>query len=87
MEDTSTNIPTTVRELVDLWPSRLEVADDIDASVAQVHKWVQHNSIPAKYHWKIVTAAKTRKFALTAEDMLRLHSLDGDLSQDIAEAS
>lgn len=71
----------TVRDIVDLWPSRAALAVDISTDedsvpVDRIHKWPQQGGIPAQYHWRILQAARKRGFALTAEDIARVHDAE-----------
>lgn len=71
---------TTIHELIALWPSRADLAADIAlgdvdrVGVAQVAKWAQRQSIPAKYHFQLLTAAQRRGLPVTAELIVRLHA-------------
>lgn len=71
----------TVKDLINLWPTRAEMAVDVSKSlgdktvtVGQVHKWAQFQSIPARFHWAVIAAGTARGFDLTAEIMVRLHA-------------
>lgn len=64
---------STVTELVGLWPSRRELAEDVGVMTDRVHKWAKANAIPAGFHLAVLNAAARRGFAVTAEDMVRLH--------------
>jgi hypothetical protein len=68
----------TVRDIIDLWPSRATLAEDIHTSddpvtLATVHKWAQRNSIPSRYHAAVLRAAMARAIALTAETIVAAH--------------
>lgn len=72
----------TVRDIIDLWPSRAALAEDITSeedpvTVDRVHKWPKAGVIPSIYHWRIIMAARRRGFGLTADDMARVHDLRG----------
>lgn len=75
---------STIRDLVNLWPRRADLARDLSdllpdaqdsVSVAQVHKWAQHGAIPARYHHAILQAARKREIALSAEQLVQMHAL------------
>jgi hypothetical protein len=77
MEKTS-----TVKDLIDLWPTRAALADDVTrqmdwlkVTAAQVHKWAQAQSIPARYHQAILLSAAERGLAVTAETIVLAHSI------------
>lgn len=63
----------SIKQLIDLWPSRKALAEDIDTSKDRVDKWAQSGSIPAKFHAAVLKAAAARSFIITAEDLVRLH--------------
>lgn len=72
---------STIRDLVNLWPARSALAGDINdiagaalVTLAQVHKWAENQSIPAKYHHFVVVAAGRRGFPVTADLIVRLHA-------------
>lgn len=80
MEMTLSEI-STIRDLVNLWPTRADLAADVrDAfpgltvSVHQVHKWAEKQSIPARYHYPVFKAAEVRGFEVTAEKIAQMHS-------------
>ncbi len=64
---------STVKQLIDLWPARKVLAQEIGASKERVDKWAQSGSIPARFHAAILRAASARSFAVTADDIVRLH--------------
>lgn len=83
MEKTS-----TVKDLIDLWPTRAALADDVarhmhwtKVTAAQVHKWAQAQSIPARYHQAILLAASERNLSVTAESIVLAHSLQPDTEE------
>jgi hypothetical protein len=68
----------TVRAIINLWPSRAALVEDIHTAedpvtLATVHKWAQRNSIPSRYHAAVLRAAVRRTFALSAEAMVAAH--------------
>lgn len=64
---------STIRELVDLWPSRRDFAAEVRAPVGRVHKWITANSVPVRYHRALLDAAELRGFEFTAEDLVDIH--------------
>lgn len=75
--------PTSVYELISLWPSRAELADDISTTdervkVDRVHKWAQNGAIPQKFMSKIVKAAKVRSLPITAQSLLDIHENEAE---------
>lgn len=68
----------TVREIIDLWPTRATLAAEISCEVERVtadrvHKWAESSSIPARYWQRLIEAASRRNFTLTANDLALLH--------------
>jgi len=57
------------KEVIALWPSRSELAEDSHADLAAVHKWVERDSIPAEYWWIVSRAAKRRRLPVTAQKL------------------
>lgn len=71
---------SSIRELVNLWPTRATLAGDLKkaypglkVSAAQVHKWAEKGSIPARYHFPVMVAGRLRKFPITADLIAQLH--------------
>ena len=81
---------STVRDLIDLWPKRSELAADLTCelrrpvSVDSVHKWAANGGIPAKYQRAVVIAASRRGFRVDADLMLRLHHPKNVAGEDAA---
>jgi ketopantoate reductase len=71
---------STVKQMIDLWPMRSVMADDLRAlglreiNVGRVHKWAANNAIPAKYHNGVLLAAKARGFSVTADLLVSIHA-------------
>jgi len=64
---------STVRDLVALWPSRLDFAMALNVPVDRVHKWIASGSIPAKHHMAILDCAHDRSLPVSATDMVLIH--------------
>lgn len=64
--------PSTFRELIALWPSRSEFAEDLGVSAARVHKWAVDRPIRAEFFARILAAAQERGFDVTADDLVRI---------------
>lgn len=65
---------SSVRDLIDLWPSRKALADACAVPVARVHKWVEARAIPAKYHLAVLSSAQLAGYPVTADLLVRLHA-------------
>lgn len=83
---------SSIRDLVNLWPLRSALADDINAAAgfrlvttAQVHKWAEKQSVPAKYHHFLILAGQRRSYLVTAEMMVRLHAAGTPGLSQVAE--
>ena len=72
--------------LIDSWPTRKHLADEIGAKAAAVHKWAAAGRIPADWQGVVVRAA--RKIGLshvTAEWMLEKHSRDSGMATILSD--
>ena len=74
------NVPADIRQLINLWPTRAELAADLseicgEVGVGKVHKWAQSSSIPSKFHAAVIAAAQSRGFSVNAELLVRLHAI------------
>ena len=72
---------SSIRDLVNLWPTRATLVDDLrwfspglKVNTPQVHKWAANGTIPARYHFPVLTAGRYRGFSIDAELMVRLHA-------------
>lgn len=72
---------SSIRDLVNLWPTRSSLANDLQAlcpslntNTARVHKWAEHGSIPARYQFSVLIAGRRRGFAITADLIVELHT-------------
>lgn len=66
--------PSSISAVIDLWPTRRALADDVQITQDRVHKWAQVEAIPAKYHLAVIQAAAARGFPVTADLLARLHA-------------
>ncbi len=78
--------PSSVYELISMWPSRADLADDISTpeesvKVDRVHKWAQNGAIPQKFMSKIVKAAKKREFPISAQRLLDIHEKSAETAE------
>ena len=48
---------SSIRELIDAWPTRKALADEIGANVEAVHKWAASNRIPSDWQSAVIDAA------------------------------
>ena len=61
------------KQIIELWPSRQDLASDIDEKVETVRKWWQRDSIPAPSWDALIRAAKLRKYPVTAQDLVTIN--------------
>jgi len=62
-----TSAPMTAREIIDLWPSRIGLADDVGATLNNVDIWYYRKRIPARRDVDFIRAARARDLPLTYE--------------------
>jgi hypothetical protein len=65
--------PSSIRSVIDLWPTRRDMAADMQVSTDRVHKWAKANAIPARFHLRVIEAATARGFPVTADLLVQLH--------------
>lgn len=64
-------------EILGLWPSLIDVANDVGAKVVAVRKWRARNSIPPEYWLPLVEAAQRRGYAVTLDLLARISARAG----------
>lgn len=71
----------TVRDLINLWPRRADLVSDISGRVTglsvtlhRVNKWAENGTIPPKYHQAVLHAAQMRRYPVTADLLIAVHS-------------
>lgn len=66
-----------IADLIDHWRPRRALAEEIGASVEQVHKWAQFGRIPSEWQLPVIEAAARKGIAgVDADWMLRVHFRD-----------
>lgn len=65
--------PHSITALIDLWPTRRQLADDVGVMTDRVHKWAKSNAIPARFHLRVVRAGAERGFPVSADLLVVLH--------------
>lgn len=48
------------RGIIDMWPTRNALADEVMVKAVSVRAWHMHDSIPGRYWLRIVRAARAR---------------------------
>lgn len=68
---------TPIRNLIDRFGTRKQLADEIGANVASVHKWAEADRIPARWQAAVIRAAQAQGFAdIDGNWMVAAHSQD-----------
>jgi hypothetical protein len=66
---------TPIKNLIGAWGSRRALAEEIGATVAQVHKWADSGRIPSRWQASVIEAAQRRGMNhVTAEWMVQVHA-------------
>lgn len=66
--------PLSITDLINLWPSRRTLAEEIGATEAAVHKWAANSRIPSDWQARVVRAAQKRgHLGITAAWMIEAH--------------
>lgn len=58
------------RGLINKWPLRTALAEEMRVSQSVVSRWYERNSIPANYWSELLKHACARKIKLTADDLV-----------------
>ena len=72
-------------QIIDLWPSRADLARELDVSYQTISKWRTRRSIPPSY-WKglLVSAAAHDIEGVSAMALVEAHALDPQAGEDDA---
>lgn len=62
----------TFRDVIDLWPSKKDLASEIGVTLAVVTKWWQRYSIPAERWSAILSTSVARDAGLTSDKLTEL---------------
>lgn len=66
------------RQIIERWPSRSALADDVSVPVIVVHRWHQRASIPAKYDVRLLDAASARNIPLNWRELMDARNAPND---------
>ena len=58
-----------MRNVIGRWPSREDLAADLNETPASIRMWFHRNRISAKFDVRLVAAAKKRNIFLTYEEL------------------
>jgi len=68
---------TPIKNLLGAWGSRRALAEEIGASVAQVHKWAEAGRIPSRWQASVIEAAQRKGLShVTGDWMVKVHAED-----------
>jgi hypothetical protein len=59
-----------IQDIIELWPSRQVLADDLGLKVVVVHRWHKREGIPAVYDLRLLDAACRRNIPLLWRDLM-----------------
>lgn len=65
------------RDVIDKWPSRDEMADDLGEKVGTIHKWYARDRIPSEKWSALVEAGKKRRIKITIQQFAAISSRRG----------
>ena len=63
-----------IKNLIDMWPSRRVLADEVGVNTDRVHKWALNNAIPAGFHARVIERGVARGFPIDADLIVQLHA-------------
>lgn len=58
------------RDIIRLWPTVPELAEQIQVQPARVYKWGDRNSIPPEFWRRLIDAGEGAGISLTVDDFL-----------------
>ena len=64
--------PNSFADVVAKWPTVAEMSRDMQLEYDTIRKWKERDNIPATNWFELLRAAKRRKIALSAEDLILL---------------
>ncbi len=65
---------TSVRDIIAQWPSRQAFAEDVERPLEQIHKWAQHNAIPAWHQASVLAACRKKGVPVTGDMLVAMHA-------------
>jgi predicted nucleic acid-binding protein len=70
------------QQIIEQWPSRRDLAEDVGVNLYAVHHWHHRNRIPANYDAALIEAASRRGIALGFEDLAlaRAHRANSEVN-------
>lgn len=63
------------QEIIEKWPSRRDLAEDLGVNLYAVHHWHNRGRIPARYDAALVGAAKARDISIDFADLAMARSV------------
>lgn len=77
---------SSIRSLIDCWPSRRELARDCAVAESRVHNWAKQGTIPARFWGRILRSAAARSISVDAALLVRLHDEDAPPAPELEAA-
>jgi hypothetical protein len=59
-------------DVIRLWPSAEQLADDLGIKGVTVRQWRNRNSIPAEHWLRLIEVGRARALSVTLDDLARL---------------
>ena len=77
-----------ILRILNLWPSRRAVLEDVNASLPEgrkldmvaIHRWFQRKSIPSEYDAALIDGASKRNIALNWRELMEARAAHADQS-------
>ena len=63
-------------DILERWPSRQALADDMGKKLVVVHRWHQRKRIPSKYDARLLDAASERNIPLNWRELMDARASD-----------
>lgn len=84
-----TPVPSSVKDLMGLWPSLVEFSADVPAGYETVRQWFKRQSIPVRYWPDVIAGASRRGLeGVTSDLLMKLHiRADERTSQPVEQAA
>jgi len=69
-----------ILSILSLWPSRQDLAEDMNLSLIAIHRWHQRKSIPPEYDLRLLDAAANRNVPLLWRDLMKAREVARELA-------
>lgn len=68
-----------ILSILNMWPSRQDLASDMGLPLIAVHRWHQRESIPPEYDLRLLDAAANRNIPLLWRDLMKAREVAREL--------